>query len=80
VAGLNGGRYKHELTPEHLRDNALFAAFAPAAHPRIAIALVVENAGWGSAVAAPIVRQALDYYLLDRQRPPGSSAALHAID
>ena len=80
VAGLNGGKYKHELIPEHLRDNALFAAFAPAAHPRIAIALVVENAGWGSAVAAPIVRQALDYYLLDRQRPPGSSAALHAID
>lgn len=66
VVGLNGGKYNHHATPEHLRDNALFTAFAPAERPRIAIAIVVENAGWGSAVAAPIVRKALDYYLLGR--------------
>jgi penicillin-binding protein 2 len=66
VAGLKGGRYKHHATPEHLRDNALFTAFAPADRPRIVIAAVVENAGWGSAVAGPIVRKALDYYLRDR--------------
>ncbi len=64
VAGLNGGKYTHHLTPEHLRDNALFTAFAPADKPRIAIAVVVENAGWGSAVAGPIVRRVLDCYLL----------------
>ena len=66
VVGLNSARYNHHATPEHLRDNALFTAFAPAGRPRIAIAVVVENAGWGSAVAAPIVRKALDYYLLGR--------------
>jgi penicillin-binding protein 2 len=67
VVGLKGARYNHHLTPEHLRDNALFTAFAPADKPRIAIAVVVENAGWGSAVAGPIVRKALDYYLLKEQ-------------
>jgi penicillin-binding protein 2 len=67
VVGLKGARYNHHLTPEHLRDNALFTAFAPAGKPRIAIAVVVENAGWGSAVAGPIVRKALDYYLLKEQ-------------
>ncbi|WP_312550925.1 penicillin-binding protein 2 [Massilia sp.] len=66
VVGLNGGKYDHHGTPEHLRDNALFTAYAPAERPRIAIAVVVENAGWGSAVAGPIVRKALDYYLAER--------------
>ena len=73
VAGLNGARYNHKLTPERLRDNALFTAFAPAAQPRIAIAIVVENAGWGSAVAAPIVRAALDYYLGVQATPQPAS-------
>ena len=54
-------------TPERLRDNALFTAFAPADKPRIAIAVVVENAGFGATTAAPIVRKALDYYLLGKR-------------
>jgi penicillin-binding protein 2 len=66
VVGLNGASYNHNLTPERLRDNALFTAFAPADKPRIALALVVENAGWGAASAAPIARKALDFYLLHR--------------
>jgi penicillin-binding protein 2 len=50
---------------EHLRDHALFIAFAPADAPRIAVAIVVENApGGGSAFAAPIARRILDTYLL----------------
>ena len=50
---------------EHLRDHALFVAFAPAEAPRIAVAIVVENApGGGSAFAAPIARRILDTYLL----------------
>jgi penicillin-binding protein 2 len=50
---------------EHLRDHALFIAFAPAEAPRIAVAVVVENApAGGSAFAAPIARRILDAYLL----------------
>jgi penicillin-binding protein 2 len=67
VVGLKGGKYNHAATPERLRDNALFTAFAPADKPRIAIAVVVENGGFGAAVAAPIVRKALDYYLLGKR-------------
>lgn len=71
VVGLKGQKYNAAATPERLRDNALFIAFAPADHPRIALALVVENAGFGAAVAAPIARKALDYYLLGKR--PGDA-------
>ncbi|KQV35479.1 penicillin-binding protein 2 [Massilia sp. Root335] len=79
VVGLKGQKYNAAATPERLRDNALFIAFAPADHPRIALALVVENAGFGAAVAAPIARKALDYYLLgkrpgDADKPPPKPA------
>jgi penicillin-binding protein 2 len=67
VVGLKGAKYNANATPERLRDNALFTAFAPADKPRIAIAVVVENAGFGAAIAAPIVRKALDYYLLGKR-------------
>jgi penicillin-binding protein 2 len=72
VVGLKGAKYNHHMTPERLRDNALFTAFAPADKPRIAIAMVVENAGFGSTGAAPIARKALDYYLLGKR--PGDKA------
>ena len=49
--------------PEHLRDHAVFVGFAPVENPRIALAIVVENAGGGSKVAAPLARQILDFYL-----------------
>jgi penicillin-binding protein 2 len=82
VVGLKGAKYNHNMTPERLRDNALFTAFAPADKPRIAIAMVVENAGFGSTGAAPIARKALDYYLLgkrpgdkDKPAPPKDAAA-----
>lgn len=60
-------KYNAKLLAERLRDNALFTAFAPADKPRIAIAIVVENAGFGAGVAAPIARKALDYYLLGKR-------------
>jgi penicillin-binding protein 2 len=67
VVGLKGARYNRGGTPERLRDNGLFTAFAPANHPRIALALVVENGEWGATSAAPIARKALDYYLLGKR-------------
>ena len=51
--------------PEHLRDHSLFIAFAPAEAPRIALAVVAEHGGAGSALAAPIARRLLDAYLLE---------------
>ena len=60
-------KYNANLIAERLRDNALYTAFAPADKPRIAIAVVVENGGFGAGVAAPIVRKALDYYLLGKR-------------
>jgi penicillin-binding protein 2 len=62
-----GEKYNAAKLAERLRDNALFTAFAPVDKPRIAIAIVVENAGKGGEQAAPIVRKALDYYLLGKR-------------
>jgi penicillin-binding protein 2 len=70
VVGLKGAKYNRNLTPERLRDHALFIAFAPADKPRIALAIVVENEGTGGTIAAPIVRKALDFYLLRPSSPP----------
>ncbi|UNK01574.1 penicillin-binding protein 2 [Ralstonia insidiosa] len=56
-------KYSHHALPESKRDHALFEAFAPADHPKIALALIVENAGFGAASAAPIARAVMDYYL-----------------
>ena len=58
-------KYEKDKVPEHLRDHALFIAFAPARQPKIALAIVVENGGGGSSTAAPIGRKLLDHYLLD---------------
>ena len=63
VFSLNGGTYSHGGTKEFLRDHALFIAFAPADKPKIALAVIVENAGFGATSAAPITRQVFDYYL-----------------
>lgn len=54
--------YVAEEIPEELRDHALFIAFAPVESPRIAVAIIVENGGSGSASAAPIARILLDHY------------------
>jgi penicillin-binding protein 2 len=49
---------------EHQRDHALYIAFAPADDPKIALAAIVENAGFGAAHAAPIARRVFDYWLM----------------
>jgi penicillin-binding protein 2 len=68
VVGIKSNeKYNAKKIGERQRDNALYTAFAPADNPRIAIAVVVENGGWGAEAAAPIVRKALDYYLLGKK-------------
>lgn len=56
-------QYDEAELPEHLRDHALFVAFAPVDNPRIAIAVVVEHGGAGSRAAAPVARATLDAWL-----------------
>ena len=70
-------KYDADRIAKKLRDHALFVAFAPADRPRIAIAVVVENGGSGSAAAAPIARQILKSYLRpdDVDRPAKLAAA-----
>ena len=58
--------YREEDTEKRFRDHSLFVGFAPLDDPKIAIAVVVEHGGSGSRNAAPIARQLLDYYLLER--------------
>jgi penicillin-binding protein 2 len=66
VFSLKGEQYKEHAIKKELRDHALFIAFAPADAPRIALAVLVENGGFGAQAAAPIARQVLDYYLLGK--------------
>jgi len=63
VFSLRGGQYRANELDERLRDHALFMGFAPAEKPTIALALLVENAGWGASVAAPVARTVFDYWL-----------------
>ncbi len=62
VYSLKGEKYSAKID-ERLRDHAWYIAYAPADKPRIAIAVLVENGGFGAQAAAPIARQVFDYYL-----------------
>jgi penicillin-binding protein 2 len=79
VIGLKQGeKYDEKKVAERHRDHSLFIAFAPLESPRIALAVLVENGGFGARAAAPIARAVLDYYLLGklpRAAKPASGAA-----
>ncbi|MGI9024608.1 MAG: penicillin-binding protein 2 [Burkholderiaceae bacterium] len=57
-------KYRDAHVQARLKDHAWFIAFAPADHPKIALAVLVENGGFGAQAAAPIARRVFDYYLL----------------
>lgn len=63
IAIAQDEEYDEDEVPEELRDHALFVAFAPVAAPRIALVVIVENGGSGSATAAPVARALFDHYL-----------------
>ncbi|WP_353233395.1 penicillin-binding protein 2 [Diaphorobacter ruginosibacter] len=69
-------KYNAKLMDEHKRDHSLFAAFAPLEEPRIAVAVIVENAGFGAAAAGPIVRRVFDYWLMGQYPSEADLAAV----
>ncbi len=66
VFGLKGEKYVESRVAERLRDHAWYIAYAPAEQPTIALAILVENGGFGAAAAAPIARAAFDFHLLGK--------------
>ena len=70
VAMKQGEKYDANKIDERHRDHAWFIAYAPADHPRIAMAVLAENGGHGGGTAAPIARKVFDYYLLGKVPKP----------
>jgi penicillin-binding protein 2 len=67
IAIKQNEKYVESKVAERHRDHSLFVAFAPSDSPRIALAVIVENGGFGARAAAPIARQVLDYYLTGKR-------------
>ena len=80
VAIRQGEKYDRSKVQERHRDHALFVGFAPADNPRIVVSVMVENGESGSGVAAPVVRQIMDAWLLgpDGQLKPEYASAAGA--
>jgi penicillin-binding protein 2 len=57
-------KYNANTVDERMRDHALFIAFSPAENPKVALAMVVENSGFGAQNAAPIARRVFDYVIM----------------
>ena len=66
IALKQNEKYDEKKVAERHRDHSWFIAFAPVESPKIALAIIVENGGFGARAAAPIARTMLDYYLLGK--------------
>ncbi|TXI92146.1 MAG: penicillin-binding protein 2 [Neisseriales bacterium] len=64
VVALAAGSRHAKFAGEKYKDHSWFIAFAPVEKPKIAVAVLVENGGFGAAAAAPIARALFDTYLL----------------
>jgi penicillin-binding protein 2 len=64
VVSLQQNSRRAKFSGSKYKDHSWFIAFAPVDHPKIAIAVIVENGGWGASAAGPIVRQIFDEYLV----------------
>src|SRR5437773_381541 len=79
IAIKQNEKYEEAKVAERHRDHSLFIAFAPIDSPRIAIAIVIENGGFGARAAAPVARTVLDYFMLGKV-PPGMDQPTPEID
>ncbi len=59
-------KYDKSKMADYLRDHSLYTAFAPVDNPQVALAVIVENSGFGAEAAAPIARRVLDFVLTGR--------------
>ncbi len=59
--------YDSEKVPERLKDHSLYIGFAPVDKPKIAVAVVVENGGFGVTTATPIAKLVFDFYLAKKR-------------
>jgi penicillin-binding protein 2 len=75
-----GEKYHAGAVDERLRDHAWYIAYAPADKPRIALAVLVENGGFGAQAAAPVARAVFDYYLLGRTPGKGGAGDVSRTD
>ena len=66
IAMKQNEKYEEAKVAERHRDHSLFIAFAPLESPRIALAVIVENGGFGARAAAPLARTVLDYFMLGK--------------
>ncbi len=66
IPGINVAGKTGTAQNPHGKDHSWFIGFAPFENPKIAIAVIVENAGFGGAVAAPIAKQLIEFYLKDK--------------
>ncbi|MFH0133930.1 penicillin-binding protein 2 [Variovorax sp. EL159] len=76
VTQAQNTKYNARALEEHQRDHALFMGFAPVNDPKIAVAVIVENAGWGAGAAAPIARRVFDYWLANQYPSEADMAAI----
>ena len=62
VFSLKNQAYDEDNIADHLKDHSLFIGYAPYDHPQVSIAVIIENGGHGSTVAAPIAKKMIDFY------------------
>ncbi|HLU00998.1 MAG TPA: penicillin-binding protein 2 [Burkholderiaceae bacterium] len=79
VFSLRGARYDADTVDERLRDHSLFMAYAPVEDPQIALAVIVENGGWGTVAAAPIARKVFDFWLDPKRVEARATADLSGV-
>ena len=65
---INEGDLKGKTGKESLQDHALFISFAPFENPEIVVSVIVDNGGSGSAVAAPIARDVINFYFKNTKK------------